>query len=373
MKVRQALLPAPNADFEVVETELPALEPGTILVRQELCGVCATDAHMWKGHLPGVVYPLVLGHEAIGIVADIGGGALRRDCVGREVRAGDRIYIVPGVACGYCYFCVRLHEPTLCENIVGTGFNPVPGQPALHGGWSEYILIDNPRQTFVKIEKADAQAGLFLEPLSVGIHALSRANVRPGDVVVIQGAGAVGMGALVAAQESGAYRTIVIGAPATRLQMATDLGADVTIDIETVPDPADRAELVQAESNFGYGADVVIECTGFPSSLPEGLEMLRRGGTYVVAGHFTDRGSVQINPFTHMNFNHATIRGSWGAEPAHFIQALPIIESGKYDTASIVSHRVGLERATDVCRALTSDYRLDGQEVRKVAIEASLP
>ena len=373
MKARQALLAAPEADFEVVETEIPPLDPGTILVRQELCGVCATDAHMWKGHLPGVTYPLVLGHEAIGVIADIGGNERRRDCVGRDVSVGDRIYIVPGIACGYCYFCVRLHEPTLCENIAGTGFNPFPDRPWFHGGWSEYILMDHPRQTFVKMEKADAQAGLFLEPLSVGIHALSRAEVQPGDVVVIQGAGAVGMGALVAAQESGAYRTVVIGAPSTRLDMAGDLGADVTIDIEKVTDPAERGALVRAESSYGYGADVVVECTGFPSSIPEGLEMLRRGGTYVVAGHFTDRGRVQINPFTHMNFNHATIRGSWGAEPAHFIQALPIIESGRYDTASIVSHRVGLDRATDVCRALTGDYRLDGQEVRKVAIEASLP
>jgi L-iditol 2-dehydrogenase len=372
MKSRQALLLAPGGDFEIVESEVPALGNGEILVRQELCGVCATDAHIWKGHLPGVMYPLVLGHEAIGVIAGIGGTGTRRDCVGRKVANGDRIYIVPGISCGYCYFCVRLHEPTLCENIAGTGFNPFPDLPWLHGGWSEYILIDHPRQTFVKLERADAQAGLFLEPLSVGIHALSRANVRPGDIVVIQGAGAVGMGALVAAQESGAYRTIVIGAPATRLEMARNLGADVTIDIEKMPGAPERLELVRSHSNYAYGADVVVECTGFPSSVPEGLQMLRRGGTYVVAGHFTDRGTVEINPFTHINSNHATIRGSWGAEAAHFIQALPLIESGKYDTAAIVSHRVALDRVLDVCLALTGDYRLDGEEVRKVAIEASL-
>jgi threonine dehydrogenase-like Zn-dependent dehydrogenase len=100
--------------------------------------------------------------------------------------------------------------------------------------------------------------------------------------------------------------------------------------------------------------------------------MLRRGGTYIVAGHFTDRGTTEINPFAHLNNMHISLFGSWGAEVAHFIQALPILESGRYDTAAVVSHRVPLERAEDVCRALTTDYRLDGEEIRKVAIEAGL-
>ncbi len=372
MKARQALLPGPNQPFEVVESPIPALAEGDVLVRQELCGVCATDAHMWKGRLPGVVYPLVLGHEALGVIADIGGTAPRLDALGRTVAVGDRVYIVPGISCGRCYFCVRLHEPTLCLNGTGTGFNPFPDRPWLHGGWSEYILIDHPRQTFVKIDDLDAQTALFLEPLAVGVHASNRADFRAGDVVVIQGAGAVGMGAMVAARESGAHRIIVIGAPATRLEMARSLGADVTINMEDVHDRDQRIELVRSASSYGYGADVIIECTGSPASIAEGLEMLRRGGTYVVAGHFTDRGTVPINPFTHLNNNHVTIRGSWGAEVAHFIQALPILASRKYDTASIVSHRVPLSRALDVCTALTSDYRLDGTEVRKVAIEASL-
>lgn len=371
MKSLQALLPAPGADFELVESEVPAIGPGQVLVRQELCGVCGTDAHMWQGRLPGLVYPLVLGHETIGIVHDLGEG-VRADCLGRPVARGDRIYIVPGIACGECYYCVRLHQPNLCLNGTGTGFNPKPGSPWLRGGWSEYVLIDDPRQRFVKLNSMSAQAGVFLEPLAVGVHALSRAAVQPGDVVVIQGAGAVGMGALLAAKESGAHKVIVVGAPASRLDLALHLGADATIDIEQVGDPAARAGLVRAQTRLDLGADLVVECTGVPASLPEGLDMLRRGGSYVVAGHFTDRGDVQLNPFKHVNNLHASIHGSWGAEAAHFIQALPILESGRYDTASIVSHRVPLARATEVCAALTTDYRLDGEEVRKVAIEAAL-
>jgi L-iditol 2-dehydrogenase len=371
VKSLQALLPAPGAAFELVESEVPKIGPGQVLVRQELCGVCGTDAHLWQGRLPGLVYPLVLGHETIGVVEDLGRGA-RTDCLGRPVEPGDRIYVVPGIACGECYYCVRMHQPNLCLNGTGTGFNPRPDSPWLRGGWSEYVLIDDPRQRFVKLNSMNAQAGVFLEPLSVGVHALSRTAVHPGDVVVVQGAGAVGMGALIAAKESGAHQVIVVGAPASRLSLARHLGADATIDIEHVRDPAERGAQVRERTHLGLGADLVVECTGAPASLPEGLEMLRRGGSYVVAGHFTDRGEVQLNPFKHVNNLHVSIHGSWGAEAAHFIQALPILESGRYDTASIVSHRVPLSRATDVCAALTTDYRLDGEEIRKVAIEAAL-
>jgi L-iditol 2-dehydrogenase len=371
MRSLQALLPGPGAAFELLETEVPKIGPGQILVRQELCGVCGTDAHMWQGRLPGLVYPLVLGHEAIGIVHDLGEG-VRADCLGRPIAEGDRIYIIPGVSCGECYYCVRLHQPNLCLNGTGTGFNPRPDSPWLRGGWSEYVLIDDPRQRFVKLNSLSAQAGVFLEPLAVGVHALSRASVQPGDIVVIQGAGAVGIGALLAAQESGAHKVLVIGAPASRLALARDMGAAATVDIEELSDPAERVRLVREQTHLGLGADLVVECTGYPASLPEGLEMLRRGGSYVVAGHFTDRGDMQLNPFTHINNLHVSIHGSWGAEAAHFIQALPILESGRYDTASIVSHRVPLSRATDVCTALTTNYRLDGDEVRKVAIEAAL-
>jgi L-iditol 2-dehydrogenase len=371
MKSLQALLPGAGMAFEVVESEVPRVSGNQVLVRQELCGVCGTDAHMWQGCLPGLVYPLVLGHETIGVVDDLGPDA-RSDCLGRPIAEGDRIYIVPGIACGECYYCVRLHQPNLCLNGTGTGFNPRPDSPWLHGGWSEYVLIDDPRQRFVKLNSMSAQAGVFLEPLAVGVHALSRAAVRPGDIVVVQGAGAVGVGALIAARESGAFRVIVVGAPASRLELARHLGADATIDIDQVSDPEERVTLIRDQTHLGLGADLVVECTGAPASVPEGLDMLRRGGSYVIAGHFTDRGDAKLNPFRHVNNLHVSIHGSWGAEASHFIQALPILESGRYDTASIVSHRVPLSRATEVCTALTTDYRLDGKEVRKVAIEAAL-
>lgn len=371
MKARQALLPEVGGKFEILESEVPSPKTGELVVRQELCGVCATDAHMWQGRLPGVAYPIVLGHEPIGVIEALGPG-IDTDSGGRKVAVGDRVYVAPGIYCGRCYFCFRLREPTLCEFATGIGFNPDPDRPELRGGWSEYMLLDHPRQTFLKFEGVDAQTGVFLEPLCVGIHAFERISVRAGDVVVIQGAGAVGMGALIAAQESGAFRTIVIGAPSTRLELARSLGADVTIDIEDEPDPQRRADLVRAETTHGFGADVVVECTGSPGSVREGIELLRRGGTYVVAGHFTDRGSVELNPFTHMNNNQVSIHGVWGNDIAHFIQALPILESARYATADIVSHRVGLERVEDVCLAMTGDYRLDGEQIRKVAIEAAL-
>ena len=108
---------------------------------------------------------------------------------------------------------------------------------------------------------------------------------------------------MIAAKETGAFKTIVIGAPESRLELAKEFGADVTINIEEIPDAEERIELVKKETPGGYGADVVFECAGVPTAIPEGLDMVRRGGTYVVAGHFTDVGEVSINPFTHLNNN----------------------------------------------------------------------
>lgn len=218
----------------------------------------------------------------------------------------------------------------------------------------------------------DPDTAVLLEPFTIGIHALDRVWVKTGSVVAIQGSGAIGLFTLIAAKETGAFKTIVIGAPASRLEFAKEFGADVTINIEDIPDPKERIELVKKETPGGYGADVVFECAGVPTALPEGIDMLRRGGTYVVAGHFTDVGEISINPFTHMCNKHIILVGVWGGNLPNFVKGKPILESGKYPFSKMISHKLPLERLGDVMTAISPDYRLDGKEVGKVVIAADL-
>ena len=167
--------------------------------------------------------------------------------------------------------------------------------------------------------------------------------------------------------ENSAYDQAILDHVTT---MAKTFGADLTISIDDVPDPAERVRMVREETPGGYGADVVFECTGVLASLPEGLDMLRRGGTYVEAGHYTDHGDVALNPFRHMVHKQITLVAVWGADTPHFVAGRALIESGKYAFADLVSHRLPLDRVAEGVAAIGGTYRLDGEEIRKVAVAA---
>ncbi|RMF88271.1 MAG: sorbitol dehydrogenase [Nitrospinota bacterium] len=366
---RAALLDKIEGTFTIEEAVVPDPGPGEVLVRQELCGVCGTDAHVYRGHMPRLRFPLVMGHEPVGIIEKLGAG-VTTDFSGRPIKEGDRIYIVPGLRCGQCYFCAVLKEPCLCRHGTGYGFRPLPDHPPhFQGGFAEYIHLNHPQSRFFQIN-ADPRRAVLLEPFTIGLHQVDRVRLRPGQTVVIQGAGAIGLCTLMAAKLAGGHKAIVIGAPASRLALAKELGADVTINIEEIPDPKERIALARAETTGRYGADAVFECTGFPQAIPEGLEMLRRGGTYCVAGHFTDVGEVALNPFRHLNHKHITLVGVWASEVGHFQQGREIMEGGHLPFERLVSHQLPLERIGDAINAIGQSYRLDGEEIRKVVIAA---
>ena len=367
---KAAILDQVKGSFSTGEAAVPEPQSGEVLVRQTLCGVCGTDVHMYQGHFPTTRFPLVLGHEIVGRVERLGQG-VKTDAMGEVVAEGDLVAVVPGIACGVCYFCAVLREPGLCARATAYGFAPNPDQqPHFQGGFSQYVLLNNPRAAFLKMQ-VDSPIAVLLEPFSVGLHFADRANIRIGSTVVIQGAGAIGIFSLAAAREAGAHRTIVIGAPASRLALAREFGADLTINIEEVKSPAERLKLVKEATPGGYGADVVIECTGVPASIPEGIEMLRRGGTYVEGGHFTNSGDITLNPHYHFVRNHVTLVGIWGSSLSHFVRGRPILESGRYPFEKMVSHQLPLHRLGEAVAALSTNYRLEGAEVRKIAIDAN--
>lgn len=364
---RAAILDKIEGTFSIAEAIVPDPQPGQVVMKQEMCGICGTDAHVYRGHSHSARFPLVMGHEPVGIIEKLGQG-VTTDFSGRPVREGDRIYVVPGIRCGNCYFCAVLKEPSLCVKATGYGFRPFPDQePHFQGGFAEYMYLSHPQSRFFQIN-ADPERAVLLEPFTIGLHQVDRVRLRAGYTVVVQGAGAIGLCTLIAAKLTGGHKVIVIGAPASRLVLARELGADVTINLEEVQSAEERIELVKAETTGHYGADVVFECTGFPLAIPEGLEMLRRGGTYCVAGHFTNVGEIPLNPFRHFNHKHITLVGVWASEVGHFYQGREIIEKGEIPFEKMVSHQLPLERVADGIKAIGQSYRLDGEEIRKVVI-----
>ena len=183
--------------------------------------------------------------------------------------------------------------------------------------------------------------------LPTGFHAVERAGIAMGDTVVVQGSGPVGLNAAIFAQLSGALRVFVVGAPKERLDAARRLGVEDTLDI-TVRDPAARAAWVR-DRTAGRGADVVIEASGNPAAVPEGLEMLRDGGRYVVVGQYTDSGDATLNPHRHINRRHATILGCWGYEFSHLHRSLAMMakHTARFRWRELITREYPLEKAAE--------------------------
>jgi threonine dehydrogenase-like Zn-dependent dehydrogenase len=182
--------------------------------------------------------------------------------------------------------------------------------------------------------------------LPTGFHAVERAGIAMGDTVVVQGSGPVGLNATIFAQLAGALRVLVVGAPGKRLEAARRLGAEDTLNIGEVADSSSRVAWVR-ERTAGRGADVVIEASGNPAAVLEGLEMLRDAGRYVIVGQYTDAGDVTLNPHRHINRRHATILGCWGYEFTHLHRSLQLMacHNARFRWRDLITREYLLEEA----------------------------
>jgi threonine dehydrogenase-like Zn-dependent dehydrogenase len=226
--------------------------------------------------------------------------------------------------CGRCRACTVHRTPTRCaaRRVYGITDSATEG---LFGGWAQSIYLE-PGVGMARLPEAislDDYIGGGCGLLTA-VHIAERAEIRLGDTVVVQGAGAVGLSAIALARIAGASRIIAIGAPASRLTLAREMGADLTLDLEGTTNDTRRQAILDA--THGEGADVVIEAAGAAAAISEGLDLARVGGRYVIAGHYTDVGHSQVNAHQQINRKHLEIRGCWGSEARHFLRALSILE-----------------------------------------------
>ena len=298
----------------------PKIGPRAALMRIGACGVCGTDLHILAGHWPKALpWPLTLGHEVAGVIVEIG-DQLREDYAGRELRVGSKVMIPPLMPCGRCFYCVHYPEhANKCLTPVYYGrYLGFDRPPHLWGGWAEAEYFDLETLPGTKIYRLPDDMPLWLgtlaEPLTSSVRALTRAQAmgcfRAGDTVVIQGSGPIGVLALVAAKEMGAGRVVVVGAPEEpRLAMCRKFGAEATVDITRNDTPEKRINATR-EIVGGFGADLVMECSGHPAAGPEGIEMLRDGGTCIEMGQFTDAGTIQTS-WHRICTKDIVVMGSW--------------------------------------------------------------
>ncbi|HEY3885380.1 MAG TPA: zinc-binding dehydrogenase [Vicinamibacterales bacterium] len=319
-----AVMPAALAPIEVREFPRPDLPDGAALLRTACSEVCGTDVHLWHGRLSGVPYPIIPGHVSAGTIESLRGTIEGID--GSSIREGDRVvFFDVHRTCGRCRACTVHRTPTRCQSRRVYGITDSAAE-GLFGGWSQAIYLE----PGVAMAHLPARVG-FDDYIGGGcglmtaVHIAERAGVQLGDIVVVQGTGAVGLSAVALARLAGAATVIAIGAPASRLDLAHRMGADVVLDLERTGADARRDAVLAA--SHGEGADVVIEAAGAPAAIGEGLDLARVGGRYVIAGHYTDVGDSTINAHRQINRKHLEIRGCWGSEPRHFLRALSLLDS----------------------------------------------
>jgi len=268
--------------LELREFPVPdKVEPGAILVKTTMATVCGSDVHTWKGRRPFPT-PSILGHEIVGRIVKLGEG-VDRDTAGRPISEGDRITWTIMASCGTCYFCRMKGLPQKCLKLFKYGHVRSDLPPYFTGGFAEYVYIKPGTGVFkIPEDMLDEEAAPLMCAAATVAGGLEKVGVQPGDNVVIQGAGMLGLYATAMAKGQGAKRVITIDVIDERLKLAEEFGADYTINAKDYSDD----ELVNKIKTLteGWGADLVVEVTGYPKVIPLGVKMLRIGGRYLLLG-----------------------------------------------------------------------------------------
>ncbi len=374
---RAAVMEAPGR-IGVQEFSVPDPEPGAVVMRMSLSGICGTDKHTFRGeskqyagtpHERDIEYPLICGHENVGVVAATGGEV--RDASGQVLRPGDRIVPGANVPCGHCVYCLGDYPYYFCQNLedYGNSLN-CARPPSLFGGWSEYLYL-LPRTPIFRVpEQLPDEVAVITEVMAVthGVEtAMTLLRLQGGNSagasVAVLGTGPLGLCHLIKARLLGAGTIVATDRLPGRLDAAGTFGADLTLDVSAT-EQAERVDRVLAATG-GLGADIVIDCSGFPETFTESLRMVRTGGVVVEAGTFVDMGPVPINPNSDICTRNVAVLGIGGETATAYEPSMRLMAAGlrKYPLDRVVTHKFPLDRAAEAVAVAQSG------EALQVAIE----
>lgn len=333
---KAAVLTSPNR-LEIWDLKLPDPEPGGVLVKVTIAGVCGTDLHILKGAYNFDV-PVTLGHEGVGVLEMLGPG-VTTDYAGVPVKPGDQVYWAPYALCHRCHSCVIL-EDTPCENSRWY-------QDARKPGWatySEYAWLPAGLAFFRLPDHASAEAVAALGcALPTALRAYERhgAVVRGADVVVL-GAGAVGLSCVLLARNGGARTIVAVDGSPARLSAARDLGATATVDLSL--DPPERTHRI-LEASGRAGATLVIEAAGVLSAFSDAFDLVAPHGAVLVVGLGANQNLVEMRPGA-LSRRNLTITGAAYPKPRHYHEAMCLAAEQDPDMLSrLITHRYPIDQA----------------------------
>ena len=352
------VLTAPKK-LELREFPIPEIGQEDALLRMEACGICGSDYEMYEGAY-SLSYPFIPGHEPLGVIEKIGSIAARRWGVGE----GDRVAVEPMVGCGYCREC-RSGSYRLCSG-GGRSYGTIPIQngPALLGGYAQYMYLAP--QTIVHKVPADipADIAVMFNPLGAGLRwAVDMPGTKFGDTVVILGPGQRGLASVIATHEAGAQRIIVTGLArdARKLQLAREFGATDTINVEQQDAVAAVKEITGSEM-----ADVVVDVAPYdPDTVTQGLAMVRRGGTVILAGT-KGRNPVKGLFSDRIVVNEIRVQGAMSVDLHSYGLAIKLIERRRDLLAKMHTHTLPIQKAEYAIELLAG--KIPGEQAIHIAL-----
>ena len=345
-RMRAVVAQAVN-DYALKEVDVPTLSAGDILLKVEACGICAGDvkashgtARFWGGDgMPGFCKPpFIPGHEFVGHIAALGNDPPE------GFQVGDRIVSEQIVPCGSCYYC-RRGMYWLCEPHDVYGFKNY-----LNGGMAEYVRLPKGSLNYHIPEELPLEKAVLIEPMACSLHGVNQAQAKHSDVVVLAGAGTLGLGMVNALRIKKVKKLIVLDLNDERLALAKKFGADEIINPKT-----ENALRRVLDSTDGVGCDVYIEATGHPSAVQQGLDMLRKGGTFVEFSVMSGMSTIDWSIIG--DAKEITIRGSQ-LSPHCYEETIRNIVNGDLITDGMVTHKYRLEDWAEAYRMAQSQTAL---------------
>ena len=307
--------------LKVQEQPDPSPGPAEIVVRVGACGMCGTDVHIAEGEFPPTPYPIVPGHEFAGEVVEVGADV-------DDVAVGDHVAVDPSLFCGHCDYC-RVQRGNLCRNWNAIG-------DTVDGAFAE--LVKAPARNAYRLpDGTSLRTGALVEPLACAVHGARRLEVGTGDSVLVTGAGTMGLLLLQLLRHGGAAGVTVVDRNEQRLEVASELGADA---VET--DVAAAAD--------GDGFDIVVDATGVPAVIQQGVDAVRRGGKLMIFGVAPEEARVEISPFRIYN-DEVTVVGSM-AVLYTFVQAIELLRGGTVQTDPLLTHTFPLDGFEDALASM---------------------
>ncbi|MHB1698966.1 MAG: galactitol-1-phosphate 5-dehydrogenase [Acidobacteriaceae bacterium] len=313
----KALLLSEYEHLEVVDMPTPQPGPDDVLVRVAACGICGSDVHGYDGSTGRRIPPVVMGHEAAGVV----------EAAGSRVRGfgvGDRVTFDSTVYCGQCYFC-RRGEANLCDNrqVIGVSC----GEYRRAGAFAEYVSV--PSRILYRLPDGLSFAeAAMLEAVSVALHGARISKLEGGETALVIGAGMIGLLLLQAARAAGCARVFVADIDATRLALAKQLGADETLKASG----ADLMKMILPLTD-GRGVDVVFEAVGKDETVNTAIDCVRKGGKVTLVGNLASEVSM---PLQKVVTRQIRLQGSC-ASAGEYPEAMNLVAAGKINVGSLIT------------------------------------